>query len=177
MNSVFIILGSNINKERNLPEAVRRLGGLCRVVAVSSVYETLPVGLPDQPNFLNAAVRIETELAAGQVKESILGQIEKQLGRRRTADKNAPRTIDADLVLFNDEVFDYVYDGRRRHIPDPDLLKFPHVATPVAELAPEMLHPETVEPLSAIAQRLLATATTDGKLPLWQRPDISLRLE
>jgi 2-amino-4-hydroxy-6-hydroxymethyldihydropteridine diphosphokinase len=177
MNSVFIILGSNINKERNLPEAVRRLGRLGRMVAVSSVYETLPVGRPDQPNFLNAAVRIETGLTAAQVKEAILGQIEKQLGRRRTADKNAPRTIDADLVLFNDEIFDYTYNGRRHHIPDPDLLNFPHVAAPVAELAPEMLHPETAEPLSAIAQRLLAAATSDGKVPLWQRPDIILSLE
>ena len=85
------------------------------------------------------------------------------------------RTIDADLVLFNDEVFDYnCYDGACRHIPDPDLLKFAHVAVPVADILPDMPHPETAEPMSAIAARLMAAFPHDQGLPLWQRPDISL---
>jgi len=175
MNCVFVVLGSNIDKEENLPRAVRILSKMCRVAAVSLVYETVPVGLLDQPNFFNAAVLVETEMGPIQFKEEVLSKIERRLQRQRTADKNAPRTIDADIVLFNDQVFDYTRSGgRRRHIPDPDLLKFAHVAIPVAHLAPDMPHPETGEPLATIAGRLMAAATQDNGPPLWPRPDILL---
>lgn len=159
MNRVFVLLGSNINKERNLPEAIRLLSFLCRVTAVSSIYESIPVGLREQPNFLNAALILETTLSAAELKAGPLSEIERQLKRERLSDKNAPRTIDLDIVLFNDEVFDYPGpDGRPRHIPDPDLLRFPHAIVPTAELAPHMPHPETGEPLQTIATRLLAAA-------------------
>lgn len=154
-----MLLGSNINKDRNLPEAVRLLSLLCRVTAVSSMYESIPVGLREQPNFLNAALITETALSAADLKAGPLSEVERQLKRERQADKNAPRTIDLDIVLFNDQVFDYPGpDGRLRHIPDPDLLRFPHAIVPTAELAPDMLHPETGEPLQTIATRLTATA-------------------
>jgi 2-amino-4-hydroxy-6-hydroxymethyldihydropteridine diphosphokinase len=143
------------------------------------VYETVPVGLRDQPTFLNAAVLVETELPAAAFKEQVIGALEAQLKRRRSHDKNAPRTIDADIVLCNDEVLAYDGgDGRLRHIPEPDLLKFAHVAVPVADLLPTMPHPETAEPLATIAARLLAAATAvhapGGTPPLWPRPDIRL---
>lgn len=175
MNRAVILLGSNIDKEVNLPKAVQMLRQCCRVTAVSSVYETVPVGLLNQPNFFNAAVQIQTEWNATQIKERLLSRIEERLYRVRQADKNAPRTIDADLVLFNDAVFDYdCYDETCRHIPDPDLLKFAHVTVPVADILPDMLHPETGEPMSAIAARLIAAIPRDQAIPLWQRPDISL---
>jgi 2-amino-4-hydroxy-6-hydroxymethyldihydropteridine diphosphokinase len=175
MNHAVILFGSNIDKEVNLPKAVRILRECCRVTAVSTVYETIPVGLLNQPNFLNAAVQVETEWSAAQIKERLLSRIEERLERVRQADKNAPRTIDADLVLFNDAVFDYdCYDGICRHIPDPDLLKFAHIAVPVADMLPDMLHPETNEPMSLIAARLMTSIPRDQGLPLWQRPDISL---
>lgn len=170
MNKVFVILGSNIDKENNLPAAVRLLQKRCRVVAISSVYETLPMGTLEQANFFNAAVLLETPLDAATLKAQVLGSIEKKLKRQRSADKNAPRTIDVDIVLFNDEVFEY---GHRR-VPDPDLAKFAHVAVPVAELAPDGSHPETGEPLATIATRLLKTAVRDGKPLIWKRPDIVL---
>ena len=155
MNQVYLILGSNIEKERNLPTAVSLLRDMVEVVAVSSVYETIPVGLQEQPNFWNTAVHIQTPLTATQLKKNVLATIEKKLKRVRVADKNAPRTIDLDIVLFNEAVFDYDGgDGNRRHIPDPDLLKFAHVAVPIAELAPDMPHPQTAESLQTIAQRL-----------------------
>ncbi|HEX6383655.1 MAG TPA: 2-amino-4-hydroxy-6-hydroxymethyldihydropteridine diphosphokinase [Anaerolineae bacterium] len=178
MNRVFVVLGSNINKEENLPLAVRLLSKVCRVVAVSSVYETIPVGLRDQPNFFNVAILLETEMEASALKEEVLSEIERRLQRQRTANRNAPRTIDADIVLFNDEVFDYGgAGGHQRHVPDPDLLNFAHVAVPVAELVPDLPHPETDEPLASVAARLMVTATEDGRPPLWKRPDISLLLE
>lgn len=171
VNCVYILLGSNIDKERNLPEAVRLLAELTRVVAVSSVYETAPVGLEDQPHFFNAAVQAETELSAALFRNQVLARVEQLLGRVRTADKNAPRTIDADMVLFNDEVFEL---DETHHIPDPELLEFPHIAVPIAELAPDMVHPETGARLEEIATQLTAERTGGGPPSLCRRTDIRL---
>jgi 2-amino-4-hydroxy-6-hydroxymethyldihydropteridine diphosphokinase len=146
-NQAFISLGSNIEAERNLPAAVRRLAARCRLVAASPVYETRPVGTTDQPNFLNAAVLVETDLPAAELKAQVLQAIEQELGRVRTEDKNAPRTIDLDISLFNDRV---MMLGDRR-IPDPEILEFAHIARPLADLAPGYRHPETGETLEEIA--------------------------
>lgn len=171
MNQVFVLLGSNINKERNLPAAVTMLcqGGSLR--AVSSVYETPPIGVEDQPLFWNASVLIETKLDADSFKRDILAHIEETLCRERTTDRNAPRTIDADMTLFNQEVFDL---DETHHIPDPDLLKFRHVAVPTAEIAPDLEHPESGETLEEIAYRLVAKAEEAGRAPLRQIPDMNL---
>ncbi|MCC7352157.1 MAG: 2-amino-4-hydroxy-6-hydroxymethyldihydropteridine diphosphokinase [Anaerolineae bacterium] len=150
---VLIALGSNINAEENMREAVRRLAARVRLLAVSPVYETPPVGTINQPNFLNAAALIETGLAPADLKAQVLDAIEQELGRVRTADKNAPRTIDLDIALYGDQVLDLDH----RHIPDPDILKYPHLALPLADLAPEQRHPETGETLREIAQRLAAS--------------------
>lgn len=152
MTRVLITLGSNINPEYNMRQAVRRLSLHCRPLAVSPVYETAPVGKTDQPNFLNAAVLIETDLSAAQLKTRVLQVIEQELGRVRTRDKNAPRTIDLDIALFGDRVLDL----GQRHVPDPDILRYPHVAIPLADLAPEERHPETGQTLGEIAQEMRA---------------------
>lgn len=176
MNQVIIAFGSNIDKEHNLPRGVNLLGELCHITAVSQVYETVPVGLRDQPNFLNAAVCVETELGPRQLKDTVLQRLEEHLQRRRQEDRNAPRTFDADIVLFNDEVLDYEGgDGRSRHIPDPDLCRFPHVTVPVADLVPDMRHPETGERFTDLANRLVTAETAEqGQAPLWPRTDIDL---
>ena len=169
MNNVYLILGSNIDKEQNLPTAVAHLCELVEVVAVSSIYETIPVGLRDQANFWNTAVHLQTQLSPTELKKEVLAVIEQKLERVRQADKNAPRTIDLDIVLFNDEILDYDGgDGRFRHIPDPDLLKFAHVAVPIAELAPEMIHPETAESFSTIADRLVQSNHTRVSPFIWK---------
>lgn len=170
MHRVYLILGSNIDKERNLPAAVQLLATLSTVVAVSGVYETAPQGTLDQPNFFNAAVLLHTELDAATLKTDVLAEVERRLKRVRVADKNAPRTIDVDIVLFNDWVLDF----GRYHIPDPDLVAFAHVAVPVAELAGGQPHPETGEPLDALAARLRAGAVRDGHPTLWRRDDVIL---
>ena len=170
MNQVVIALGSNIEKEKNLPRAIELLREMCEVTAVSPIYETEPVGLLNQPNFWNTAVLIQTDLTASQIKHRIIGKIETELKRVRQADKNAPRTIDADIVLFNDAVFEYDGgDGRSRPVPDPDLAKFPHVAVPVADLLPDFPHPESGELLGALAERLLAEVVEEyGRSPCHQ---------
>jgi 2-amino-4-hydroxy-6-hydroxymethyldihydropteridine diphosphokinase len=174
-NQVIIALGSNIEKERNMALAIQMLGEMCCLTAVSPIYDTEPVGLLNQPNFLNAAVLVETDLSAADLKQQVINVIEAKLKRVRLPDKNAPRTIDADIVLFNNEVFAYDGgDGRLRAIPDPDLLRFLHVIVPVADLLPEFPHPETGEPLGEIAKRLLAEAVVEyGRSPLVIVPDFA----
>ena len=154
-NRVFVTLGSNIAPVANLQAAVVQLRAhdAVSVVAVSPVYETAPVGIVDQANFLNAAVLIETPLSADALKSGVLQPIEQALGRVRTADKNAARTIDLDIVLFNHEVLDLA----SRHIPDPDILRYPHVAVPLADLAPYYIHPETGQTLADVAREQTAS--------------------
>lgn len=154
-----ISLGSNIDKERNLPAAIRLLAKMCTIISVSDIYETAPVGEPNGPpagskerlNFWNAAALVETDLSPNQLREQVLNRIEKKLDRVRTEDKNAPRTIDLDLTLYDDEILELDQD---HHIPDPDLLKHVHVARPVAELIPQGLHPETGQSYEEIARNL-----------------------
>ena len=150
MTRVFISLGSNIEPEHNLPEAIRLLAEHCSLVAISPIYETAPVGTTEQANFLNAAVLLETELSAQRLKREVLQPIEQQLKRVRTADKNAPRTIDLDITLFGNQVLEL----GTRHLPDPELLRYPHIAQPLADLAPQLRHPETGQTLAEIAQSL-----------------------
>lgn len=171
MNRVVLILGSNIDKEWNLPRAVRLLSERTELLAVSSVYETAPVGTTDQPLFFNAAALVETPLNAADLKQTVLSDIEQILKRVRTEDKNAPRTIDLDIVLFNDEVF--AFNGRA--VPDPDLQKFLHVAAPVAELLPDGVHPESGEKLADLVARLVVEAANSGPLPIWKRHDFKLQ--
>lgn len=165
MNRAYLALGSNIDPRRNLTRAVALLAAAGRVRSVSRVWETAPVGRTDQPPFLNAAVLLETELAPEALKEGVIADLEARLGRvRDPADRNAPRTIDVDIVLWNDRVGEIL----GRPVPDPDLLRHAHVAVPVAELDPELPHPVSGEPLAAIARRL-AAAAQPAPVP---RPDV-----
>ena len=163
MNHAFVSLGSNIDSEYNMPEALRRLALLCRLVAVSPVFETTPVGNTKQPNFLNAAALIETDLTAAELKARVLQVIEQELGRVRTEDKNAPRTIDLDIALFADQD---LYAGSSA-FSDPDILRYAHVAVPLADIAPQRRHPATGQTLQEIALGLPAGG-------LVSRPDVVL---
>ena len=146
-NLAYLSLGSNIDPERNLPAVVDLLGEYGRVRAVSNVWQSKPVGLTDQPDFLNAAVILETALSARSLRRQAIAEIERRLKRVRTQDKSAPRTIDIDIMLFNDEIAQI----DSRHIPDPEVLERPFVAIPLAEIAPDYVHPETGQPLREIA--------------------------
>lgn len=172
---VAVILGSNIDKEHNIPAAVRLLAEAATVIGVSTVYETSPVGAHGQPGYFNAIVLLETDLSPAELKDGLLADVEQRLGRRRTADKFAPRTIDLDIVTYDNESFDYIpADGRPRHLPDSDLLRYPHTAVPVAELLPDERHPETGETYHAIANRLLNEAGEHG-YTISPRRDVDLK--
>lgn len=145
-----------------MPAAVRLLAQMTRLTAVSRVWETTPVGLTGQANFLNAAAMVETDLPALALKREVLVLIERQLGRVRQADKNAPRPIDLDIVLFNEDILEV----GPRHIPDPEIVERAFVAIPLAEISPHYRHPELGQTLAEIARRF----DTFG---LQLRPDVS----
>lgn len=129
--------------------------------AVSAVYASPAAGPPGQPGFLNAAARLETDLAPEEVRVR-LRKVEADLGRVRTSDRYAPRPIDLDLVLYDDLV------SPSLRIPDPDLLERPYLAVVASELDPVFPHPVTREPLGALAARLAKGAD------LTRRPDVNL---
>lgn len=161
---VIIALGSNLEKERNLPEAIERLRNhpAMQLLSRSPIYETPAIdrfGLPsDQPVFHNGAVLVETSLTPRELRTE-LRRIEAEMGRVRTADKFAPRPIDLDITMIGsatvtlDETLD---DGQ---IPDEDILRHPHVALPLADIAPHWVHPVAGVTLGQIAANLAATET------------------
>lgn len=148
-------LGSNIQPERNLPEAARRLAQFGSHVRASQVWQSKPVGYAQQPDFLNAALAMDTFLSADEWCNTLIPRIEQELGRvRDPSNKNAPRTIDIDLVIFGN----FVGQVGHRIIPDPDILTRWFVALPLMEVAPEVRHPTDGRTLREIAEELVARA-------------------
>jgi 2-amino-4-hydroxy-6-hydroxymethyldihydropteridine diphosphokinase len=147
----FVSVGANIAPQRNIRAALTALKGQTRVVGSSTFYETEPLGRRDQPRYVNGVWRIETDILAPHVKAALLQPIEQSLGRVRTGDKYAPRTIDLDLVLYED----LVIDDEDLTLPHPDIAR-PFVYFPVVELLREML-PEWSGDLAARMRLLLPT--------------------
>jgi 2-amino-4-hydroxy-6-hydroxymethyldihydropteridine diphosphokinase len=139
-----IALGSNLDspagdRAANLRVAIERVGALGRVVAVSTFYDTAPVGYLDQPRFLNAALLLETELGPLQLLESLLA-IERTMGRDRAATvAKGPRVIDLDVLLFGDVVMATPV----LTLPHPAMRERRFVLEPLAEIAPGMIDPVT----------------------------------
>jgi 2-amino-4-hydroxy-6-hydroxymethyldihydropteridine diphosphokinase len=139
MSQAILGLGSNISPDQNLPAALRRLALEVSILAVSSRWETTAVG-SNGPAFLNAAVLVKTDLSSQTLKQQILARIETDLGRVRSADKNAPRTIDLDILVFEGVVF------------DENLFRLDHLILPVAEIAPELCEPGTEKSMRVLAK-------------------------
>jgi 2-amino-4-hydroxy-6-hydroxymethyldihydropteridine diphosphokinase len=140
-NLAYLSLGSNVgDREAHLRDAVVRLASSGRVVAVSSFYETEPVEFTRQPWFLNCAIALETSQTPLQLMSTILG-LEEEMGRRRVQ-KKGPRSIDIDILIFlsiQSEVT--IMDSRELTIPHPAMHQRRFVLEPLAEIAPELLHP------------------------------------
>ena len=122
------------------------------VEAVSRAYEAEPVGSPGSPRFLNAAVAIRTPLPPGELKFRVFRPIETRLGRVRTSDPNAPRTIDIDLAIVDGVRF--VDEELEIEVPDPAIARFAHVALPLRDLAPDLVPPGLDASLGELAERL-----------------------
>lgn len=159
--TAFLGLGTNIgDRARNLNEALRRIAAVTCVEAVSSVYETEPVGYTDQPEFWNMVARCSTDLPARQLMQELIG-IEAAMGRQRTF-KNAPRIIDIDLLVYGE----VVAVDRDLEIPHPRMQDRAFVLLPLLEIAPDLKDPRTREPYAAILEhRELERAEIIGRLP------------
>jgi 2-amino-4-hydroxy-6-hydroxymethyldihydropteridine diphosphokinase len=135
-----IALGSNLeskfgDREANLREAVEQIGRLGIVRAVSTFHDTEPVGYLSQPRFLNAALLLETELEPLELMGRLL-DIEQSMGRERVIVKG-PRVIDLDFLLYGPTVTVTV----ELTLPHPEMHERRFVLEPLAEIAPEMVHP------------------------------------
>jgi 2-amino-4-hydroxy-6-hydroxymethyldihydropteridine diphosphokinase len=135
--TAYLSLGSNLgDREANLRDAIARLGELGSASRVSALYETEPVEVAgQQPWFLNCAAAVETELTPLGFLKSLLA-IEHTMGRERTEPKG-PRTIDMDIIFFGDEVL----DTKELSVPHPAMQHRRFVLEPLAEIAPEFMHP------------------------------------
>ena len=132
----YLSLGSNIgDREANLHEAIAELKSAGSICALSSVYETQPVELTNQPWFLNCVVALETEKTPRELLKSVLS-IEADMGRMRLRDKG-PRKIDIDVLLFGGQVI----DEPGLTIPHPAMHERRFVLEPLVELAPGARHP------------------------------------
>jgi 2-amino-4-hydroxy-6-hydroxymethyldihydropteridine diphosphokinase len=155
-----IALGSNLesrfgDREANLREAVRRIGALGEVRAVSSFYDTEPVGYLAQPRFLNAALVLETELEPVALMRELLG-VERAMGREREGSiAKGPRVIDLDLLLCIDRNGgDVVMATEDLTLPHPSMAERRFVLEPHAEIAPEWVHPDLGVTVREMLERL-----------------------
>ena len=135
--TVYLSLGSNIgDRENNLRKAIRALTEAnVRVTRVSSLYETEPVDLREQPWFLNCVVRGETETPALDLLRALRG-IEAHMGSEKLVPKG-PRLIDIDILLYGDSTI----DRPELQVPHPRMLQRKFVLVPLAEIAPNLQHP------------------------------------
>jgi 2-amino-4-hydroxy-6-hydroxymethyldihydropteridine diphosphokinase len=146
---VYLSLGSNIGDlQANLRTAIYKLGALGEVVVVSSFYETEPVDVAGQPWFLNCVVAMRTHLSPQGFLSELLG-IEQEMGRHRTQPKG-PRLIDIDILLFGDAVI----HEPQLDIPHPAMHQRRFVLEPLAEIAPETLHPTLHHSVQELLQAL-----------------------
>ncbi len=133
---IFLSLGSNLgDRADNLKAALRELSRQISMVAISSVYETEPVGFAEQPPFLNLACRASTHLTAKRLL-SLAQLTEMQLGRRSTF-LNGPRLIDIDILLYGVNIV----QTEELQIPHPAIHERAFVLVPMVEIAPDVLHP------------------------------------
>jgi 2-amino-4-hydroxy-6-hydroxymethyldihydropteridine diphosphokinase len=137
MKDIYLSLGSNIGKrEQNIARAIESLPSHgVRVVKESALYETEPVELRAQDWFLNCVANVETNLSPQELMQ-LLVKIERSMGRERLVPKG-PRIIDVDIVLYGAEIV----KESHLEIPHPRMADRRFVLTPLAEIAPEMIHP------------------------------------
>lgn len=149
MTDAYLGLGSNVgDREAHLAYALRRLAAGTRLTGTSSVYETQPVGQLDQAPFLNMVVRVRTALEPVALL-GLIHTIEAERHRVRTI-RNAPRTLDIDILLMGDQRIEL--EGLT--VPHPRMAERPFVLVPLLELDPDLTEPGTGRPY----QELLAAA-------------------
>jgi 2-amino-4-hydroxy-6-hydroxymethyldihydropteridine diphosphokinase len=111
MNLVIIGIGSNIGPEKNIPAMLDILGSEVNIVKISKLVKTKPIGIKNQPDYINGAVKVVTGLGIDEFR-SLLKKVEDRLGRDRNAPKYGPRTIDLDIVVWNGKIVNREYFSR-----------------------------------------------------------------
>ena len=146
---VFLSLGSNLgDREQNLRQALEELEKRrVEIVQISSIYETEPLEVLDQPDFLNLVVEIRTAVSPRALLDACL-ETEQLMGRKRTRSKG-PRTIDIDLLFYDS----LIIHERGLDVPHPRLDQRNFVLTPLAEIAPEFRHPTSGLTAAALLAR------------------------
>lgn len=156
MAKVFIGVGSNIDREENIRNALAELRKTFSSVHASIVYESSAVGFEGE-NFYNLVVSLETELAPRDLQDA-LHEIESNYGRSRGAVRYVSRTIDLDLLLYDD----LVCDEEDLQLPREDVSRFAFVLRPLSEMAGSQCHPVTGKSYSEMWQ-----AFDDNDQKLW----------
>lgn len=139
MAIAYIGLGSNLgDKVRNIREALQLLESRkgVKVIKVSSLYETIPVGYSNQPNFINAVVAVQTDKPPDELL-AIAKAIEAELGRQKSF-RWGPRLIDLDILLYDN----LTYKSAKLKLPHPEVKNRAFVLVPLAEIAGDKIHPE-----------------------------------
>ena len=155
MSTVYLALGTNLgDRSANLKDAIAALPPTLSALESSPVYETAPWGVTDQPAFLNMVVRGKTEYAPRELLKQ-LKLLETQLGRLPSI-RYGPRKIDIDLLFYDDQIL----NTPELSIPHPGVPARSFVLVPLADLAPELVHPVSGKTI----RQLLAEVNTDGVL-------------
>jgi 2-amino-4-hydroxy-6-hydroxymethyldihydropteridine diphosphokinase len=151
----YISIGSNIDPEANLRQAVALLRERAEVevLALSAVYQSPAYGFADQPDFLDVVAKVQTMLTPEQFKHDVLDDIERHCGRDRASqiNKDGPLTMDMDILLWGDTAFEF--GSKPWRVPNKGITKFAAVAIPLAELAPDVVHPVEGMTIQQIASR------------------------
>jgi 2-amino-4-hydroxy-6-hydroxymethyldihydropteridine diphosphokinase len=155
MNSTYLLLGSNMgNSTELLSNAIEQIENkIGPLLLQSNLYATAAWGNTSQPDFLNQAIEVATQLDATETLKEILS-IEKNMGRIRTV-KNAPRIIDIDILFFNNEIINRI----DLIVPHPEIQNRRFVLTPLNEIVPQMIHPvlnKTIDQLLSFCPDQLA---------------------
>jgi len=148
----YVALGSNLgDRERHLADAIAALAATegLSVVGTSRLYETAPVGPPGQGPYLNAVVALDVSLGPRALLDRLLA-IEDAAGRVRGHVRNAPRTLDLDLLLFGDREI----DEPGLTVPHPRMRERPFVLEPLCDLAADLVHPALGESVASLARRV-----------------------
>ncbi len=154
MTTAFISIGSNIEPEKNMLETLRLLSKHVAISRISTVYLTEPLLHKSQPKYYNCVIEIETDIEPSALK-LVLKAIERQLGRRRTKDKYASRTIDLDLVIYGK----LHLSTKNLTLPDPEIERRPFLIVPLNDLDPDLILPGMNKSVAEIAAKF-----TDSKM-------------
>jgi 2-amino-4-hydroxy-6-hydroxymethyldihydropteridine diphosphokinase len=147
---VYLALGTNLgDRTNNLKDALRRLTDKVNITAVSRLYETAPAYVLDQPAFLNMAVKGYTALLPNDLL-AYLKELETQIGREKTA-RYGPRKIDLDIIFYDNWIINI---PPRLHIPHPRMVERAFVLRPLADIAPDFVHPILKQTVSELLTEL-----------------------